>query len=116
VGSKFSNIIANGQLVTLNPGPPPNTLLWLEVIPFSNFGCLDTIPVRVNGTTVGQMTSSDTLGVCAPHSFTFYNQNLSTDTAHWDFGDGTSGIGDTISHVFNLPGNLYCKDDLGKST
>ncbi len=109
----FSNLLGNGQQITLNPGPPPNTLLWLEVIPFANFGCLDTIPVRVNGTTAAQMTSTDTIGICAPHSFTFYNQTNSLDTAHWDFGDGSSGIGDTVSHVFNLPGTYVVIMTLG---
>ncbi|MEI7471140.1 MAG: PKD domain-containing protein [Chitinophagaceae bacterium] len=109
----FTNLLGNGQQITLNPGPAPNTLLWLEVIPFANFGCLDTIPVRVNGTSIAQLSSSDTLGICAPHSFTFYNQLNSLDTAHWDFGDGNNAIGDTVTHVFNLPGNYIVTMTVG---
>lgn len=100
----YTTLLGTGQQVTLNPGPPPNSLLWLEMIPFANFGCLDTIPVRINGISAAHFSANDTMGVCAPHSFTFYNSNPSANTAIWDFGDNTGGTGDTVTHVYTNPG------------
>lgn len=100
----FTQILGTGQTVTLNPGPPPNTTLWLEVIPFANFGCLDTIPILITGTTNVSFAASDTLGICAPHSFTFYNRNLPSTSVTWNFGDGNTGVGDTVIHTYILPG------------
>lgn len=102
--TNFTTLLGTGQTITLNPGPPPNTLFWVELVPYANFGCLDTLPVRVNGSTAASFSSNDTLGICAPHSFTFYNQNVPSAFANWDFGDGTTGAGDTVTHTFNLPG------------
>jgi len=100
----FSTLLGTGQTVTLNPGPPPNSLIWLEMIPFANFGCIDTLPVRVTGVINAHFDATDTLGICAPHGFTFYNRNLPSSVASWDFGDGNTGTGDTVTHVYNLPG------------
>jgi gliding motility-associated-like protein len=107
--SAFTTILASGQQVTLNPGPAMNTTIWLEMIPFNNFGCLDTIPVKFTGEFTAAFDMSDTVGICAPHTFTFYNRDLPSTTAIWDFGDGTTGTGDTVTHTYNLPGNYLVK-------
>jgi gliding motility-associated-like protein len=107
--SAFSTIIATGQNVTLNPGPAIGTTFWLEMIPYNNFGCTDTLPVRITGTFNADFTLSDTTGLCAPHTFTFYNNHIPSTSAIWDFGDGTFGSGDTVSHTYNLPGNYIVK-------
>ncbi len=103
--SAFSTIIASGQQVILNPGPAVNSTIWLEMIPFNNFGCTDTLPVRITGIFKADFKLSDTTGICAPHTFTFYNHHAPSLTATWDFGDGTFGSGDTVTHTYNLPGN-----------
>ena len=103
--STFSHVYGTGQHVVLNPGPPVNTTIWLEMVPFSNFGCKDTIPVKINGIFNANFIMSDTVGVCAPHSFTFYNTDIPSASATWNFGDGTIGSGDTVTHVYTLPGN-----------
>ena len=101
----FSSVYASGQHVVLNPGPPVNTTIWLEMIPFNDFGCRDTIPVKITGVFNANFSVSDTVGICAPHTFTFYNNNVPSTSAIWDFGDGTTGTGDTVSHTYLLPGN-----------
>ncbi|MEP7163615.1 MAG: PKD domain-containing protein [Ferruginibacter sp.] len=103
--SSFTNLYGNGQHVVLNPGPPVNTTVWLEMIPFNNFGCKDTIPVKITGIFNANFSMSDTVGVCAPHTFTFYNSNVPSTSAIWIFGDGTTGTGDTVTHTYTLPGN-----------
>ena len=105
----FSTLLGTGQQIVLNPGPAINTTIWLEMVPFSNFGCLDTIPVKITGEFTADFSMSDTNAVCAPHSFTFYNRNLPSLSAIWDFGDGTTGTGDTVTHTYALPGNYLVK-------
>jgi gliding motility-associated-like protein len=100
----YTAVLATGEHAIINPAPASGSTVWLELIPYSDFGCRDTFPVRVTGTTNIQMAVSEQQGICAPHTFTFYNQALPSASAHWDFGDGTSGNGDTIRHTYALPG------------
>lgn len=103
--STFTIFYGSGQHFVFNPGPPINSTVWLEMIPFSDFGCRDTIPVTITGVFNADFSLSDTIGVCAPHSFTFYNSNTPSTSASWDFGDGNTATGDTVTHTYNLPGN-----------
>ncbi|MGB4935982.1 MAG: PKD-like domain-containing protein [Ferruginibacter sp.] len=101
--SNFVNLLGTGQVLNLNPGPAINTIIWLEMIPFSSFGCLDTLLVNINGDFDAVFDMSAASG-CAPQTFTFYNRNLPSLTTLWDFGDGTTGTGDTVTHTYSLPG------------
>ncbi|MGF2411844.1 MAG: PKD domain-containing protein, partial [Ferruginibacter sp.] len=107
--SAFTTLLATGQNAILNPGPSVNTTIWLEMIPFNNFGCLDTIPVKITGEFKAHFDLSDTLGLCAPHTFTFYNRDIPSVSAIWDFGDGATGTGDTVTHTYALPGSYIVK-------
>ena len=110
--STFSTLLGSGQQITLNPGPTVNTTIWLEMIPYNNFGCRDTLPVKITGVFTAQFGISDTSGICAPHMFTFYNPYLPSTSTSWDFGDGTTGTGDTVSHIYNEPGTYTVKFDV----
>lgn len=110
--SAFTTLLGTGQILTLNPGPSINTTIWLEMIPFNNFGCLDTLPVKITGVFTADFTMSDTNVVCAPHAITFYNPYLPSTTTNWDFGDGTTGTGDTVTHIFTSPGTYLVQFDV----
>ncbi|HMI80060.1 MAG TPA: WG repeat-containing protein, partial [Ferruginibacter sp.] len=99
----YTTLLGTGQQVVLNPGPAVNTIIWLEMIPFANFGCTDTLMAKITGNLNAQFDMSSASG-CAPHTFTFYNRNLPSTTTVWDFGDGTFGTGDTVTHTYSTPG------------
>lgn len=99
----YTVLLGSGQQVSLNPAPV-NTTIWMEMIPFNEFGCRDTMPVRITGSFTPHFDASERTGICAPHRFTFYNRDLPSTSATWDFGDGNTGIGDTVSHTYALPG------------
>ncbi len=100
----FTTLLATGEQVVLDPGPHVDSTLYLEMIPFNEFGCRDTMPVQITGTFTAHFDASETNVNCAPHRFTFYNTNLPSTSVTWDFGDGNTGAGDTVSHTFMLPG------------
>jgi gliding motility-associated-like protein len=79
------------------------------MIPFTNFGCKDTLKVRITGILNPHFDASDTAVCGAPHTFTFYNRTLPSTSAIWNFGDGNFGTGDTVTHTYNLPGNYLVK-------
>ncbi len=100
----YTTILASGQNVTLNPAPPANSTIWLEMIPFNDFGCRDSMPVTITNTFTPHFDVSQRVAICAPHSFTFYNRDIPSLSATWDFGDGNFGTGDTVTHTYALPG------------
>ena len=99
----YSTLLGTGQQLVMNPGPAVNSIIWLEMIPFNNFGCKDTILVKITGDFDAQFDISAPTG-CAPQTFTFYNRNIPSTTTLWDFGDGTTGTGDTVTHTYTIPG------------
>ncbi|HMK02792.1 MAG TPA: WG repeat-containing protein, partial [Ferruginibacter sp.] len=99
----YSILLGTGQQVVLNPGPSVNTIIWLEMIPFANFGCTDTIMAKITGELDAHFDMSSASG-CSPTTFTFYNRNLPSTSTTWDFGDGTFGTGDTVTHTYITPG------------
>ncbi|MFT3912042.1 MAG: PKD domain-containing protein [Ferruginibacter sp.] len=100
----YSATLATGQNVTLNPAPANNSTIWLEMIPFNDFGCRDSMPVTFHSSFTPHFDVSEMVGICAPHQFTFYNSNIPAASATWDFGDGLFGSGDTVSHTYTSVG------------
>lgn len=100
----FSSMYGSGQTITLNPAPPINSTVWMELIPYNDFGCRDTIPVRMTGSFTPVIRASAQQAICAPHTVSFVNQDAPSLSATWDFGDGTSATGDSVSHTYLSPG------------
>lgn len=100
----YTTILGTGQNIVLDPAPPANSTIWLEMIPFNDFGCRDSMAVTITNSFAPHFDVSEATGVCAPHSFTFYNTALPSVSTTWDFGDDNTGTGDTVTHVYALPG------------
>ncbi len=100
----YTSVVATGEHAVLNPGPANATTLMLEMIPFNGFGCRDTLAVRLRGGLDPAFHSSATESYCAPHQIQFYNHNIPALLATWNFGDGTTATGDTVSHTYTVPG------------
>ena len=100
----YTSIVTTGQHTVLNPGPTVNSTIWLEMIPFNTFGCRDTLAVHLTGGFTPSFHVSEINAACAPHTITFYNNNIPSTNATWNFGDGTTGIGDTVTHVYQNVG------------
>jgi gliding motility-associated-like protein len=99
----YSTLLGSGQQLNMNPGPAVNSIIWLEMIPFNNFGCKDTLMININGDFDAEFDMSADNG-CAPQTFTFYNRNLPSTTTLWNFGDGNTATGDTVTHTYSIPG------------
>jgi large repetitive protein len=73
--------------------------------------CTDTTSQQVQIVPVqpGWFTASDTASTCAPLTVTFTNMNVPSVTAAWDFGDGTTGNGNVVTHTFTAAGTYIVK-------
>ncbi len=109
----FSVLLGTTGTLVLNPGLAVGTNLWIEVFPFSGNGCRDTLPltVTVNYPAADFNTPS---GQCLTgNNFSFTsNSTIGRGTIvqeFWDFGDGITAIGGTVSHSYALPGTYTVK-------
>jgi len=104
--SDFSTLLGTGQQLILNPGPPMGTVIKVEMIPYNSFGCRDTLLAKLNGNIDAAFDMTDPTG-CTPKIYTFYNRNLPSVNTTWDFGDGNTATGDTVTHTFTTGGTFH---------
>ena len=68
--------------------------------------CNDTLilPIQINSTPVAAFTMQNATG-CAPIATFFQANSPGATQFFWDFGDGTTGSGDTITHIYQNAGH-----------
>ncbi len=67
-----------------------------------------TITVRPNP--VRSFFNTDTLTGCQPFEVRLIDYSTQGVFIKWDFGDGTTAVGDTVSHIFNQPGQFVLRN------
>ncbi len=109
----FSSVLGNGVTLTMNPGPPLGTTLWVEVFPYAGFGCRDTLPVTVTATYPTAVFDPPARQCLTGNNFSFHSSSTivmgSIVQEVWDFGDGNSGTGHTVTHSYTAPGTYNVK-------
>jgi gliding motility-associated-like protein len=81
--------------------------VWLKgMLQYSNAICYDSSSavISIVSNKKGYMQVSDTIGKCTPFKVTFNNRGLVSSKTVWDFGDGTSAVGDTVTHIYTKNG------------
>ncbi len=70
-------------------------------------GCADSAfaTIVIRDTLPGTFFISELASSCIPFTVLLRNQNLPSTNTTWNFGDGTSGMGDSISHTYTQSGN-----------
>lgn len=136
----FSNTTTNGATYTWDFGNGNTSTAFnpvniynaagtynVSMIATSPNGCTDTVSqtaaVTVNAV-AGSFGATPRIG-CAPLNVAFSSTAPNVTTWDWDFGDGTTGTGANVSHVYNTVGNYNirlvvtspqgCKDTLIKT-
>jgi len=70
--------------------------------------CVDSITKQVSivATQPGVFDITDTLGGCQPFTTTFINRSRPSILTTWNFGDGNTATGDSVTHTFTTLGNF----------
>ncbi len=68
--------------------------------------CVDSVTrqIQVVDTIAGTFTATDTLGNCTPFTIAFTNQTTPSVSAFWNFGDGSTGSGNSVTHTYAQAG------------
>jgi gliding motility-associated-like protein len=87
-----------------------NYTVWQTAIQKYSTGvsCIDSIshPVTIVDHQQGKMLVSDTAGTCLPFSVTFINTTQPSASTNWNFGDGTTATGNTVTHIYSSGGTF----------
>jgi len=100
----FSNV----STLTHSFSQPGNYTAQLKVwSTYSDITCSDSIQkaISIVAQKTGHISISDTIGKCLPFTVSFTNMDTASTQTKWNWGDGTVGTGDTISHIFSTNGD-----------
>lgn len=105
----FSNTKSPDHFYTV-PGDY-NVMLIAALRHTNGQSCADTTikTISVVDKLPGNFTVSNSSGQCAPFTVQFTNTITPSLTAIWDFGDGTTGTGDNVSHTYQTFGTYVAK-------
>ncbi len=100
----FSTLIAPSHTYT-TPGLYTVMLTCIRTNPSGNV-CIDSFPrqIQVTAGLPGLFSVQNAPGLCAPHTVTFVNRNVPSVTTLWNFGDGNTGMGDSVLHTYSNAG------------
>jgi len=100
----FSTLISPSHTYN-SPGLYNVMLTCIRTNPSGNV-CIDSFPrqIQVTAGLPGLFSVQNAPGLCAPHTVTFVNRNVPSVTTLWNFGDGTTGTGDSVLHTYNTAG------------
>jgi len=89
-----------------NPTAAPNATTTY-VVAVSNGNCIttDSVTVTVAPQLIAAFTADSTLGV-APLTVNFNSTTSGAVAYNWDFGDGNTGTGQSVTHTYSQDGNF----------
>lgn len=127
--TNFSNVLGSTEDLTFNPGKALGTKLWVEVFPYAGLGCRDTLPVTIVANYPVASFNTPTPQCERGNNYSFKSTSTilkgTIDQELWNFGDGSTATGTTVSHTYLQPGvykvtlvaigNNNCKDTIEQS-
>jgi len=77
----------------------------------SGLTCLDSISKQITivSKQTGAFTASATISNCVPFAVTFTNQSLPSNNTSWDFGNGNTATGNTVTYTYTQVGTYVVK-------
>jgi gliding motility-associated-like protein len=84
---------------------------WPSLTVTDDIGCKDGIisaSILVSVPTAN-FSMSDSLSTCPPLPVQFTDSSTNYNTLSWEFGDGSSSVIDTPTHIYTYPGNYTAK-------
>lgn len=80
--NNYGTLLGTGENVVLNPAPPLNSTIHVEVIPFVGFGCTDTLDVIVTNSTPTANAGPDK-SICPGTTTSIGSSTVAGNTYSW---------------------------------
>lgn len=109
-GDGLTSTLNNPSHAYTTAGTYAVTLVAYRNNPSGNV-CADSAKqtITVSATQTGFFTVSDSVSSCAPATVTMINRNRPSVSALWDFGDGATASGDSVTHTYQTAGTYVVK-------
>jgi gliding motility-associated-like protein len=107
----FSASLGSQQTITLNPPPPPGTVIAVEIIPYSGYGCLDTLYARMIDTLTITANAGKDAKICnqspvsignTPKPGLVYKWSPSTGLSNPNIANPRAGPATTTTYILTV--------------